>query len=98
MDGQNDTWRSDQEATRSAEPKGWALHWDGSALSQADTQERESGSRRARCDRFVLSGSEMQASENGNGVSVFARPRSWALEWDGFALAEADGRWKEGAA
>jgi hypothetical protein len=98
MDGQNGTRMSDQEATRSAEPRGWALHWDGSALSQADTQERENGSRGARCDRFALSGFEMQASEKGDGVSVFARPRSWALEWDGLALAEADGCWNGSAA
>jgi hypothetical protein len=98
MDGQNGTRMFDQEATSSAEPRGWALHWDGSALSQADTQERENGSRRAKCDGFAWSGFEMQASENGNGVSAFARPRSWALEWDGFALAEADGCWNEGAA
>jgi hypothetical protein len=98
MDGQNDTRMSDQETTRSAEPRGWALHWDGSALSQASMQERENGSRRARCDRFALSGTEMQASEKSNGVSAFARPRGWALEWDGFALAEADGCWNGGAA
>ena len=83
MDGQNGTRMS----------RGWALHWDGSALSQADTIERENGSRGARSDGFALPRFENQAFENGNGVSAFARPRSWALEWDGSALAEADGRW-----
>jgi hypothetical protein len=93
MDGQNNTLMSDREATRSAEPRGWALHWDGSALSQADTIERENGSRRDRWDAFGSSRFEVRAPENGNGRSAFARPRSWALAWDGFALAEADGRW-----
>ena len=83
MDGQNGTQMS----------RGWALHWDGSALSQADTIKRENGSRGARSDGFALPRAEIQASKNRNGSSVFARPRSWALEWDGSALAEADGRW-----
>jgi hypothetical protein len=98
MDGQRDTRMSDEEIARSAEPRGWALNWDGSALSQANMQERENGGRGARCDSFTLSEFEMQASGNGNGVGVFARPKSWALEWDGSALAEADGRWNGGAA
>jgi hypothetical protein len=98
MDGQDDTWMYDQETTCSLEPRGWALHWDGSALSQANTQARENGGRRARCAKFALPRFEMQASENRNGVSVFGRPRGWALEWDGFALAEADGCWNGSAA
>ena len=91
MDGKNDTWMFDRETTRFAEPRGWALQWEGSALPQSGTQKPENGSGRAKWNQFALSGTGMLASENGNGVSVFARPRSWALEWDGFALAEADG-------
>ena len=97
MDGHNDTRMSDRESARSAEPGGWALHWDGTALSQADTPERENGSRGERWDAFASSRFEMQASEKANGWSVFARPRGWALEWDGYALAEADGRWNGSA-
>ncbi|RLC61289.1 MAG: hypothetical protein DRI79_11475 [Chloroflexi bacterium] len=75
MEAKNYAQTSAQETSHTrkfAEPRGWALKWDGPGLdgfSPSKTEEPE------------------QMDANG-ARGKFAEPRGWALKWDGFGLSE----------
>jgi hypothetical protein len=78
------------------EPRGWALAWEGTALTEAQGRASSNGR-----DQLVKTEGwarqwttfvqlEQPVSQNGNGMSSFGSPKSWALAWDSFALEGTD--------
>ena len=55
-----------------AEPRGWALKWDGSGLNGFSPSKTE----------------EPERMDANGAREKFAEPRGWALKWDGFGLSE----------
>ncbi|MGD8905110.1 MAG: hypothetical protein PVI67_16230 [Anaerolineae bacterium] len=72
------------------EPRGWAQRWDGSALFPAQYEQSQdvpvppSGWESQWTQEAMH---ELAVPRNGNGSNGHMRPRSWALYWDGDALA-----------
>ena len=77
-----------------AEPRAWALSWEGSALFPApDCAPRQDDARDPApppaewAPRWQqVSAATMPVSRNGHGWNGLTPPRSWALRWDGAAL------------
>jgi hypothetical protein len=90
------------EIDKFPEPRGWALMWEGSALSGTEAQEVRHGSVgeaqgaavgwMLHWEQFALPETGGPVSSNGYGKNGFGRPQGWALQWDGFALARAEVR------
>jgi hypothetical protein len=81
------------------EPRGWALRWEGTALFPTAGFELQDDPLEAAAPAAVwapqwrqVSAAAMPAYRNGNGRNGLARPRGWALQWEGSALvASANG-------
>jgi hypothetical protein len=72
------------------EPRGWAQRWDGSALFPAQYEQAQDAPVPPSAwepQWTHVATHEMAVPRNGNGSNGHMRPRSWALYWDGDALA-----------
>jgi hypothetical protein len=108
MDKQRQTFARDQDRawrdamSTFAEPRAWALQWEGSALRidapPPGTGHGWQGAATFGWKRLTLPEIAAEIGLNGYGKLEAASPRGWAVEWDGVALVGIEGVREEGKA
>jgi hypothetical protein len=79
------------------EPRGWALRWEGTALFPTtgfepqpdDALETVAPAIAWAPQWWQVRAATIPVSSNGNGRNGLARPRGWALQWEGSALIDS---------
>jgi len=81
-----------QETSDSPETMGWALQWEGVALSDVEARLPRNGNGRAhgtvRWEQLETTVATAEWPNNGSGPTSFPQPRAWALQWHGPALSQ----------
>jgi hypothetical protein len=81
-----------------AEPRAWALQWEGSALAVIEAGKPEGGNGHGQpgITAQAMVWQKLDASQaagygprNGNGRGAFPESRAWALAWEASALSDA---------
>ena len=81
-----------QETSDSPETMGWALQWEGVALSNIEARLPRNGNGRAhgavRWEQLEKTVATAEWPNNGSGPTSFPQPQAWALQWHGPALLQ----------
>jgi hypothetical protein len=81
-----------------AEPRAWALQWEGSALAATEARMPEGGNGHGQpgITAHAMVWQKLDASQaavyrprNGNGRDAFPESQAWALAWEASALSDA---------